>query len=93
MLVSGIGLALSLIFIRFDDTRNIVSVLLLIFTYVTPIFYPLSKQVIEDGLLRPPGNDQGSSLRAEGEAIHNWDNIVIQYKETYPKEALLYLFA
>jgi ABC-type polysaccharide/polyol phosphate export permease len=42
LLVSGIGLALSLIFIRFDDTRNIVGVLLLIFTYVTPIFYPLS---------------------------------------------------
>jgi ABC-type polysaccharide/polyol phosphate export permease len=42
LLVSGVGLMLSLIFIRFDDTKNIVSVLLLIFTYVTPIFYPIS---------------------------------------------------
>ena len=42
LLVAGIGLSLSLLFIRFDDTRNIVNVLLMILTYFTPIFYPIS---------------------------------------------------
>jgi len=42
LLVAGIGLSLSLVFIRYDDTKNIVGILLLILTYVTPIFYPIS---------------------------------------------------
>jgi len=42
LLVAGAGLFLSILFIRFDDTRNIVSVLLMIALYVTPIFYPIS---------------------------------------------------
>ena len=42
LLVAGLGLSLSLLFIRFDDTRNIVTVLLMILTYFTPIFYPIS---------------------------------------------------
>ena len=42
LLVAGLGLSLSLLFIRFDDTRNIVNVLLMILTYFTPIFYPIS---------------------------------------------------
>jgi ABC-type polysaccharide/polyol phosphate export permease len=42
LLVAGIGLSLSVTFIRFDDTRNIVTVLLMILTYFTPIFYPVS---------------------------------------------------
>jgi ABC-type polysaccharide/polyol phosphate export permease len=42
LLVAGIGLMLSTFFVRFDDTRNIVSVLLMIALYVTPIFYPIS---------------------------------------------------
>jgi len=42
LLVSGIGLVLSILFIRFDDTRNIVNVLLMILIYITPVFYPLS---------------------------------------------------
>jgi ABC-type polysaccharide/polyol phosphate export permease len=42
LLVAGIGLSLSLVFIRFDDTKNIVGILLLILTYVTPIFYPIT---------------------------------------------------
>jgi ABC-type polysaccharide/polyol phosphate export permease len=29
-------------FIRFDDTRNIVNVMLMILMYLTPIFYPVS---------------------------------------------------
>jgi ABC-type polysaccharide/polyol phosphate export permease len=42
LLVAGLGLALSLLFIRFDDTKNIVGVTLLILVYLTPIFYPIS---------------------------------------------------
>jgi len=41
-LVAGFGLGLSIVFIRFDDTRNIVSVLLMILMYLTPVFYPIS---------------------------------------------------
>ena len=39
--VSGIGLALSVVFIRFDDAKNIVNVILLMLVYLTPIFYPI----------------------------------------------------
>jgi ABC-type polysaccharide/polyol phosphate export permease len=42
LLTAGLGLALSIMFIRFDDTRNIVQVLLMILMYLTPIFYPVS---------------------------------------------------
>jgi ABC-type polysaccharide/polyol phosphate export permease len=38
---AGIGLILSVIFIRFEDAKNIVNVLLLILIYLTPIFYPI----------------------------------------------------
>jgi ABC-type polysaccharide/polyol phosphate export permease len=41
LLTAGLGLALSILFIRFDDTRNIVNVLLMILMYLTPIFYPI----------------------------------------------------
>ena len=41
-LTAGLGLALSIVFIRFDDTRNIVNVLLMILMYLTPIFYPVT---------------------------------------------------
>jgi ABC-type polysaccharide/polyol phosphate export permease len=41
-LVAGLGLSLSILFIRFDDSRNIVNVLLMILMYLTPIFYPIS---------------------------------------------------
>jgi ABC-type polysaccharide/polyol phosphate export permease len=42
IMVAGLGLALSILFIRFDDTQNIVSVLLLTLLYFTPVFYPAS---------------------------------------------------
>jgi ABC-type polysaccharide/polyol phosphate export permease len=42
LFVAGAGLALSVIFIRFDDAKNIVNVLLLILLYLTPVIYPLS---------------------------------------------------
>ena len=42
LLTAGLGLVLSIMFIRFDDTRNIVNVLLMILMYLTPIFYPVT---------------------------------------------------
>jgi ABC-type polysaccharide/polyol phosphate export permease len=42
LLTSGIGLTLSIMFIRFDDSRNIVNVLLMTLMYFTPVFYPIS---------------------------------------------------
>ena len=42
LLIAGIGLILSIMYIRFDDTRNIVILLLMTLNYVTPIFYPIS---------------------------------------------------
>jgi ABC-type polysaccharide/polyol phosphate export permease len=41
-LTAGIGLTLSILYIRYDDMRNIVNVLLMILMYFTPILYPLS---------------------------------------------------
>jgi len=42
LFVAGAGLALSVIFIRFDDAKNIINVLLLILLYLTPVIYPIS---------------------------------------------------
>jgi ABC-type polysaccharide/polyol phosphate export permease len=42
MLTAGIGLTLSILYIRFDDMRNVVNVLLMILMYFTPVFYPIS---------------------------------------------------
>jgi ABC-2 type transport system permease protein len=41
-LVAGLGLFLSTLFVRYDDTRNIVGVFLMIALYITPVFYPIS---------------------------------------------------
>ena len=41
-LTAGLGLTLSILFIRYDDTRNIVAVLLMMLFYLTPVFYPVS---------------------------------------------------
>ncbi len=41
-LITGVGLLCSILFIRFDDTRNIVNVLLMITLYLTPVLYPIS---------------------------------------------------
>ena len=48
LFVAGAGLALSVIFIRFDDAKNIINVLLLILLYLTPVFYPLS--ILSEGM-------------------------------------------
>jgi ABC-2 type transport system permease protein len=42
LLITGVGLLCSILFIRFDDTRNIVNVLLMIIFYLTPVLYPIS---------------------------------------------------
>lgn len=41
-MVAGIGLFLSTFSIRFNDVLNLVNVLLTLFSYVTPIFYPIT---------------------------------------------------
>ena len=38
--ITGLGLVISTIYVRFDDARNVVVVLLQLMTYLTPIFYP-----------------------------------------------------
>ena len=42
LMIAGIGLMFSIIYIRFDDSRNIVALLLMILTYLSPVFYPIS---------------------------------------------------
>jgi ABC-type polysaccharide/polyol phosphate export permease len=42
LLTAGIGLTLSILYIRFDDARNIFNVFLMILMYLTPVFYPIS---------------------------------------------------
>jgi ABC-type polysaccharide/polyol phosphate export permease len=42
LLTAGMGLTLSILYIRFDDARNVVNVLLMILMYFTPVFYPIS---------------------------------------------------
>jgi ABC-type polysaccharide/polyol phosphate export permease len=42
LLTAGIGLTLSIMYIRYDDMRNIINVLLMILMYFTPVFYPIS---------------------------------------------------
>jgi ABC-type polysaccharide/polyol phosphate export permease len=42
LFAAGLGLALSILFIRFEDAKNITNILLLMTLYLTPIFYPIS---------------------------------------------------
>jgi ABC-type polysaccharide/polyol phosphate export permease len=42
LLVTGMGLILSQLFIRYEDARNVVGIFLMIALYVTPVFYPIS---------------------------------------------------
>ncbi len=42
LLTTGLGLLLSLVYIRFDDSRPLVQLILLMLTYMTPVFYPVS---------------------------------------------------
>ncbi len=40
LLTTGLGLIFGNLFIRFDDTKYIVTILLQLLTYLTPVFYP-----------------------------------------------------
>lgn len=40
LLVTGLGLITAIFYIRYDDTRNIIALLLSLMTYLTPVFYP-----------------------------------------------------
>jgi ABC-2 type transport system permease protein len=40
LLVTGFGLITAILYIRFDDIRNIIAVILSLLTYLTPVFYP-----------------------------------------------------
>jgi ABC-type polysaccharide/polyol phosphate export permease len=39
-LITGLGLVTAIIFIKFNDSRNIVNILVQLLTYLTPVFYP-----------------------------------------------------
>ena len=47
-MIAGIGLFLATFTIRFDDILNFVNVLLTLFSYVTPIFYPITIVPVRD---------------------------------------------
>ena len=49
-LITGLGLVCSILFIRFDDFRNITVVLIQLLTYLTPIFYP--KTILSESMSR-----------------------------------------
>lgn len=42
LLVTGLGLLISTVYVRFDDSRSIVALCLMMLTYLTPVFYPKS---------------------------------------------------
>jgi ABC-type polysaccharide/polyol phosphate export permease len=42
LMIAGIGLMFSILYIRFDDAKNIVTLLLTLLTWLTPIFYPIN---------------------------------------------------
>lgn len=49
MYVTGLGLLISISYIRFDDTRNIVAVIVSFMMYLSPIFYP--KEILNEKVL------------------------------------------
>ena len=48
--VTGLGLMVAVLYIRFDDTRNIVAVLISFMMYLSPIFYP--KEILHGVVLK-----------------------------------------
>ena len=42
MLTTGIGLLVAIAYINFDDSRSLIQIVLLMLTYMTPVFYPIS---------------------------------------------------
>jgi ABC-type polysaccharide/polyol phosphate export permease len=49
MYVTGLGLLVAISYIRYDDTRNIIGVLISFMMYLSPIFYP--KEILSDHML------------------------------------------
>jgi ABC-type polysaccharide/polyol phosphate export permease len=53
LFVSGFAMLLSILFIRYSDTRNIFNILLVLIVYLTPVFYPkkilsgVARQIVE----------------------------------------------
>lgn len=39
-LITGLGLMTAILFIKYDDSRNIVNIVVQLLTYLTPVFYP-----------------------------------------------------
>ena len=50
MLVTGLGLIISIVYIRFEDMRSIVAILISFMMYLSPIFYP--KEILSGTVLR-----------------------------------------
>jgi len=42
LLTTGLGLLLSIAYIKFDDSRSLISIILMALAYMTPVFYPIS---------------------------------------------------
>lgn len=49
MYVTGLGLMVSILYIRYDDTRNIFTILVTFMMYLSPVFYP--KNILNDAML------------------------------------------
>ncbi len=50
MYVTGLGLLVSVAYVRYDDTRSIFSILISFMMYLSPIFYP--KEILSETMLR-----------------------------------------
>jgi len=48
--VTGLGLLVAVIYVRYDDTRSIISILISFMMYLSPIFYP--KEILNETMLR-----------------------------------------
>jgi ABC-2 type transport system permease protein len=42
LLTTGLGLMLAIAYVNFDDSRSLINLFLLVFQYVTPVFYPIT---------------------------------------------------
>jgi ABC-type polysaccharide/polyol phosphate export permease len=49
MYVTGLGLMLAILYIRFDDTRSIFGILISFMMYLSPVFYP--KEILSEQML------------------------------------------
>lgn len=49
MYITGLGMMVSILYIRYQDSRNIITVLLFLMTYLTPVFYP--KEILNGPIL------------------------------------------